>query len=33
MIARHGELHDPKLKPKIRGDTAPGTAGYFLFLI
>ena len=20
MIARHGELHDPKLKPKIRGD-------------
>src|SRR5216110_1702354 len=20
MIARHGRLHDPKLKPKIRGD-------------
>ena len=20
MIARHDELHDPKLKPKIRGD-------------
>ena len=33
MIARHGELHDPKLKPKIQGDYRTWNCWLSLFLI